>query len=267
MKIPLAVLFHQFGGQNRKGPDGASTTTPPGATDLRDIVIRRRSCRAVGPTGNYALARGTIIQFGDIAYTRMKSVGAAVQHFPLRQDLVRKMRWALIPSFVFLVLFTLVVIFAYDFEGAAQGPKGGLQILYASIFGVFATVAMLAGNIWRKIPRRFDGKGLVIGHDDITIDFGHGEKRIDLSGVTAIMAVAARPHQTPEAVVFCKAPEGDLNERDRNRVIHKTTKHIARIHRFRRQEVLPLALFGEDRSLEIIAALRAFLDERASSKD
>jgi hypothetical protein len=188
-----------------------------------------------------------------------------VQHIPLRQDLVRKMRWALIPSALFLVLFTIVVAVAYDFEGAAQRSRAELQILYLSTLGVYAVVAALSLNIWRKIPRRYDGEGLVITPNGISIDFGHGKSQIDISDVTAIVAVAERPGRTPEAVVFCKEPEGDLSARNRNRVIHKVAKHVARLHRFQKQDVLPLALFGEDRSLEVVGALRDHLAEKTKS--
>ena len=179
-----------------------------------------------------------------------------MQQFPVRPDRVKAMRLALVPPAIFAALFLCVVVLAYDFEGPAQGSVEEQAIFYGSIVGVFAVAALLAGNTWRKIPRRFDGDGLVIAPGGISIDYGNGPARIDLSGVTGVIAVAAKEGELPEAVVFCKGPDGDHGPRDRNRVIHKVRRHIARTHRFRQQDVLPIAQLGEERAPEIVAALR-----------
>ncbi len=191
--------------------------------------------------------------------------GRLVQQFPVREDIVRKMRWALIPIVFFLVLFVFVVIFAYDFEGTSQGTSIEQAIFYGSILAVFAVIAFLVWNTWRKIPRSPNGAGLVISADGVTVDYGNGPTSIDLTGVTGIVAVAVREGQTPEAAVFCKDPTGDLSTRNRNRVMHKVGRHIARVSQFRGQDVLPLALFGEDQASHIIAALRGYLEERTEA--
>ncbi len=231
---------------------------------------------------NVTLFSGTAKRLGDLPrpisscacaellYTRLARAessmtnrrGRLVRQFPVREDLVRKMRWAFIPITFYIVLFAFVVVFAYDFESASQGTSTEQTIFYGSILAVFAVIAFLAWNTWRKIPRSPNGAGLVISADGVTDDYGNGPTSIDPKGVTGIVAVAVREGQTPEAVVFCRDPTGDLSIRNRNRVMHKVGWHIARVSQFRGQDVLPLALFGEDQASDIITALRGCLEER-----
>ncbi len=180
--------------------------------------------------------------------------------FPVLPKRAKAMRLALVPPVFFLALVAVVIALAYDFEPAVSGNAIDITISLGPIAGVVLVVGGLAWNTWRKIPRRFDGAGLVLAPDGISIDYGNGAKQIDLTGVTGIQDVAPRPGMLPEAIVLCKTPDGDLTRRQRNWVLYRVSKHIAKVHQYRQQDVLPLALLGEAHAPEITAALRARLD-------
>lgn len=180
---------------------------------------------------------------------------ATNDHFPIKQGLARRLRRTVLLPVCVVALFTLLVIFQYDFSGSASNPMIMRVIFYGVTVRTFAILGGLVWLQWRRAPRDLPTAGLTVSNESIAVDFGWGLRSVPLHSVGRIVPVRRRDNETPIALLLASPSVNELSQRDTNRVLHKIGDRWARLHRFRQSTILPIYLFGEDQADRIITAI------------
>lgn len=166
--------------------------------------------------------------------------------FRVKPELARHVRRLVIAPLIVLALFTLLVVFAYDFAGEADSPTAVKVLFYGSILGTYAVLTGIALVEWRKAPPNLEAGHVTVSAHDITVDFGNRAERIGLQDIGSVVSIAPPKTSRPQALLFAASKDLSLSQRDHNRVLHKIGSRWARLHVFKKSTVLPLHLFGED---------------------
>ena len=180
--------------------------------------------------------------------------------FPIREELARGMRRGVWFLFLVLILFGLLVIFAYDFDAEANSPLIIRTIFYGATAGTFAILMALVWTQWRKAPKDAKATGLEITDRKASVDFGRGKVTIDLGSVSGLVPLARVRAKKPQVIVFLQETGKELSSRDGNRVMHKVGDRWGRVTTFKKNTVLPIFLFGEDQADLILSTLQDRLD-------